>query len=149
MEKMPIYQPCTDFYNPRWDTWETMNVIYILMLFYMTAILNLKMPHDWYSPLTGNPQNADLKIGDLTVIKNQAPHATFDPKDKPSYHNMKKIGEKLLMYKTQLRKWKECLQNMCNLCNLQNITWLHFHRRKSLEGLISVLIIPNWYWTCT
>ena len=61
---------------------------------YMMAVLNFKMSWDHYPPLTGNPQTADLKVGDLILIKNQAPHSTFDAKYKPSYCIMKKIGEK-------------------------------------------------------
>ena len=30
---------------------------------YMMTILNLKISCDQYPPVTGNPQNADLKIG--------------------------------------------------------------------------------------
>ena len=67
----------------------------------MMAVLNLKMSQDWYTPPTGNHQNADLKVGDLVLIKNQAPHSTFDVKYKPSYCIVKKIGRKLLACKTQ------------------------------------------------
>ena len=61
---------------------------------YMIATLNLKMSHDQYPPLTGNPWNTDLITGDLILIKSQAPHSTCDVKYKPSYHIVKKIEEK-------------------------------------------------------
>ena len=60
----------------------------------MMAVLNLKMSQDLYLPTTGNPQNTDLKVGDLILIKNQAPQSALDMKYKPSYHIVKKIEEK-------------------------------------------------------
>ena len=77
---------------------------------YMMATLNFKMSWDQYPPVIGNPGNADSKVGDLILIKNQAPHLTFDGKYKLSYLIMKKIGEKALMCKTQPAR-EECLQN--------------------------------------
>ena len=60
----------------------------------MMAVLNLKISQDRYPPPTGNPQNTDLNVGDLNLIKNQAPQTTFDAKYKASYCTVKKIGEK-------------------------------------------------------
>ena len=77
---------------------------------------------DQYPSPTGNPQNADLKVRDLILIKNQTPHSTFDAKYKPSHHIVKKIGEKAFDMKDPTGKLKEHLQNMYNLCILQNIT---------------------------
>ena len=53
------------------------------------------MSWDWYPSPTGNAQNTDFKVRDLILIKNQAPQSTFDIKYKPSYHIVKKIGEKV------------------------------------------------------
>ena len=61
---------------------------------YIMAVLNLKMSQDRYPPPTGNPQNTDLKVGDLILIKNQAPQSAFDTKYKPSFCIVKKIREK-------------------------------------------------------
>ena len=36
---------------------------------YMLVVLNLKMSHDPYPPLMGNPHNDKLKTGDLVLIK--------------------------------------------------------------------------------
>ena len=52
---------------------------------YMMAVLNLKMSWDWYPPPTVNPWNIDLKVGDLILIKNQTPQATFYTTYKPGY----------------------------------------------------------------
>ena len=71
---------------------------------YMMAVLNLKMSWDWYPPLTGSPQNTDLKVGDLVLIKNQAPHSTFDTKYKPGYCIVKKIREKAFDMQDHTRK---------------------------------------------
>ena len=60
----------------------------------MLAVLNLKMSHDRYPPSMGNPHNNKLKIGDLELIKNQTLQSPFDPKYKPSYQIIKKIGDK-------------------------------------------------------
>ena len=62
----------------------------------MMAVLNLKMSQDQYPPPTGNPCNTNLKVGDLILIKNQAPQSAFDAKYKPSYHIVKKKGDKAL-----------------------------------------------------
>ena len=40
---------------------------------YMLAVLNLKMSCDRYPPPMGNPNNDELKIGHLVLIKNQTP----------------------------------------------------------------------------
>ena len=34
---------------------------------YMMAVLNLKMSQHQYTPSTGNPQNTDLKVGDISL----------------------------------------------------------------------------------
>ena len=109
---------------------------------YMMAVLNLKMSPDWYPPQTGNPQNTDLKVGDLILIKNQTPQSAFDTKYKPSYHIVKKIGEKPFDVQDPTGKIKSVCRAQ-NLCILQNIPWQLSHWRKSLEGLLNILTIPT------
>ena len=58
-------------------------------------VLNLKMFYDRYPPPMGNPNNEELKIGDLVLIKNQTPQSPFDAKYKSSYRIIKRIGDKL------------------------------------------------------
>ena len=72
---------------------------------YMMTILNLKVSHDQYPPLTGNPQNTDLNRR-FDPYQNQAPHSTFDVKYKPSYCIVKKIGEKAFDVQDTNRKMK-------------------------------------------
>ena len=59
---------------------------------YMIAILNFKMSHDQYPPPTGNPQNIDLKTGDMIIIKIQTPHSTFDGKYKHTLSHSEKVN---------------------------------------------------------
>ena len=110
---------------------------------YMMAVLNLKMPQDWYPPPTGNPCNTDLKVEDLVLVKNQAPQSIFDAKYKPGYCIVKKIGDKAFDVQDPTGKIKKCLQSTHNSCTLQNITWQPSQRKKSLEGLLDILIIPT------
>ena len=77
-------------------------------------------------------------------MKNQATHSMFESKYKVSYQIMKKIVGKAFDVQDPTGKIKKCLQNMCNLCILQNITSLHFYRRESLEGLLSILTILTY-----
>ena len=51
----------------------------------MLVVLNLKMSHDRHSLPMGNPHNAEQKIGDLVLIKNQTPQSPFSARYKPSY----------------------------------------------------------------
>ena len=73
---------------------------------YVMAVLNLQMSWDWYPPQTSNHKNADLKVGDLILIKTQAPHSTFVVKYKPVYCIVKKIGEKAFDVQDQTGKIK-------------------------------------------
>ena len=73
---------------------------------YMMGVLNLKMSLDQYPLPTGNPCNTDLKIGDVILIKNQAPQSAVDAKYKPSCHSVKKIGDKAFDVQDPTRKIK-------------------------------------------
>ena len=47
----------------------------------MLAVLNFS--HDRYPQPTCYPNNDELKIGDLVLIKNQIPQSPFDARYKP------------------------------------------------------------------
>ena len=44
---------------------------------YMMVVLNLKIFQDLHPPPTGNPQNTDLTVGDLILIKNHTPQSSL------------------------------------------------------------------------
>ena len=73
---------------------------------YMMAVLNLKMSWDQFPLPNVNPCNTDLKVGDLILIKNQASQSAFDPKYKPSYCILFKIGYKAFDMKDPTGKIK-------------------------------------------
>ena len=85
---------------------------------YMLAMLNLSMSDDRYPPLTGNPCNNDLKVGDLVLIKNQTPQSPFHAKYKPNCQIIKKIGHKSFNVQDPLAKGNESLQDIYNTIHL-------------------------------
>ena len=62
----------------------------------MMAILNLKTAWDKCPPPIRDLDKADLKVGDMVLIKNHTPEDTFDSKYNPCFQNCKRILDKAL-----------------------------------------------------
>ena len=61
---------------------------------YKMAVLNLKTARDKCHPPIQDPDNAELKIEDMILLKNHAPTDAFDAKYKHKFRICKQISDK-------------------------------------------------------
>ena len=73
------------------------------------AVLNLKMEWDKSPSPIKDPSKANLKIGDMVLLRNHTPKDTFDSKYKSSFWICKKIYNEAFEVQDNLGRFKQVL----------------------------------------